>query len=92
MWLMSSDIMGLMKINISKLVLWGLEDYKDYWIEPEAPKDLKIISKMFFPDKEYYEVIYFSSTFPELVEGSEIPQVNLIIHRGKKPTTPFIFR
>jgi len=82
--------MGYVKVFISDVVIDDLSNYKgDYWIEPDAPKDLKVVFKHYLADKHIHVVIYSSKSFQDVYP---VPVVNLLFHKGKKPVNPFIFR
>lgn len=92
-FVMMGDTMGCVRVLISNMALYDLREldskHESYWIEPEAPPDLKIINCELLADRDVYEVTFSSKTF---LNKHPIPFINLIIHRGKKPSKSFIFR
>lgn len=63
-----------------------------YWTEPELPKDLKIVKSVSDYTGEITRILLYSETFEKIPPLGNIPELLITVHRGKKPTKPFLFR
>ena len=64
----------------------------DYWTEPPVPPDFKIVHSEHDIARELTKFTVSSYIYETIPSGGEIPIVDFIIHLGKKPTQPFLFR